>query len=52
LDYDSGRSGGAYKMQNKRGGQLDKFTELYMKAKPMKEKRDKSLHDYEYEKGI
>lgn len=30
---------------------VDKFTELYMKAKPRREKRDKTREDFDFEKG-
>ena len=30
----------------------NKFTELYSKAKPARERKDKTADDYEYEKGI
>lgn len=33
------------------GRKGDKCQELYMKAKPTREKRDKSKHEYEYEKA-
>lgn len=47
LDYDSVKGGGGRRTTES----VDRFTELYNKAKPMREKKDKTAHDFEYEKG-